>query len=64
MENARMKSGCLPGDSLDGLRNSEFAVIVEVYRGFQIRRERFEKFISSSKTSSSVVVFPRLGSLW
>ena len=34
MENARMKSGCLPGDLLDGLRNGEFAVRVEVNGGF------------------------------
>ena len=34
MENARMKSGCLPGNLLDGLRNSELEVRVEVYRGF------------------------------
>ena len=31
MENARMKSSRLPRDSLDGLRNGEFAVRVEVY---------------------------------
>ena len=34
MENAPMKSRCLPGDLLDGLRNGEFVVRVEVYRGF------------------------------
>ena len=34
MENARMKCSCLPGGLLDGLRNGEFALRVEVYRGF------------------------------
>ena len=56
MENASMKSGCFPVDLLNGLRNGEFAVRVELCRGVQIGREGFEKFVTSSKTGSPVVV--------
>ena len=34
MKNARMKSGCFPGNVLDRLQKDEFEVRVEVYRGF------------------------------
>ena len=34
MENARMKSGCLPGNLFDGWWDGEFEVRVDVYRGF------------------------------
>ena len=34
MENVRMKSGCLPGNLLDGSRNGEFEVESKIIEDF------------------------------